>query len=210
MFDTMILPHLDYSCTIWGTTSDTNIGKLQKNQNRGMRIILKCHPRTHIADMLSNLKWLSIKKRIMFLPAVLVFKIMHSKTPNYMSHWLVHVSHQYGARGSTSADLFVTRSHPNSLTTKDTWLWNKLPTSIRTFPNLKTFKKPQLSSWHIILTSTNIPHIYTIYHIHKHLHNKSSWLHTIPPYDLILWWQINSHANTETFHQHQACRIVFI
>ena len=86
MFNTMVLPHLDYCCTIWGTTRDTNICKLQKIQNRGMRIILQCHPRTHIADMLSNLKWLSNKQRIMFLTAVLVFKIMHSKTPNYMSH----------------------------------------------------------------------------------------------------------------------------
>ena len=105
---------------IWGTTSDTNIGKLQKIQNRGMRIILQCHPRTHIADMLSNLKWLSIKQRIIFLKAVLVFKIMHSKTPNYMSHWLVPVSHQYGTRRSTSGDLFVPTSHPNSLTTRQT------------------------------------------------------------------------------------------
>ena len=54
MFNTMFLPHHDYCCTIWGTTSDSNIGKLQKIQNRGMHIILQCHPRTHIADMLSR------------------------------------------------------------------------------------------------------------------------------------------------------------
>ena len=141
MFNTMVLSHLDYCSTIWGATSDTNIGKLQKIQNRGMRIILQCHPRTHIADMLSNLKWLSIKQKNIFLTAVLVFKIMHSKTLNYMAHWLVPVSHQYGTRRSTSGDLFVPRSHPNSLTTKGTRLWNQLPASIRTFPNLKTFKK---------------------------------------------------------------------
>ena len=112
MFNTLVLPHLDYCCTIWGTTSDTNRGKLQKIQNRGMRIILQCHPRTHITDMLSNLKWLSIKQRIIFLTAVLVFKIMHSKTPNYMSHWLVSISHQYGTRRSTSGDLFCTQITP--------------------------------------------------------------------------------------------------
>ena len=144
MFSTMVLQHLDYCCIIWGTTSDTNIGKLQTIQNRGMRIILQCHPRTHIAAMLSNLKWLSIEQKIVFLTAVLVLQIMHSKTPNYMSHWLVPVSQQYGTHGtrrSTSGDLFVPRSHPNSLTTKGTRLWNQLPASIRTLPNLKTFKK---------------------------------------------------------------------
>ena len=85
MFNTMVLLHLDYCCTIWGTT---------ENSKLCMRIILQCHPRTHIADVLSNLKWLSIKQRIMFLTAVLVFKIMHSETPNYMSHWSVPVSNQ--------------------------------------------------------------------------------------------------------------------
>ena len=120
MFNTMVLPHLDYCYTIWGRTSDTNIGKIQKIRNRGMRIILQCHPRTHITDMLSNLKWLSIKQRIIFLTAVLVFKIMHSKTTNYMSHWLVTVSHQYGTKRYTSGDLFVLRSHANSLNTKGT------------------------------------------------------------------------------------------
>ena len=46
--------------------------------------------------MLSSLKWSSIEHRIMFLTAVLVFKMMRSDTPQYMSHWLVPVSHQYG------------------------------------------------------------------------------------------------------------------
>ena len=180
MFNTMVLPHLDYCCTIWGTTSDTNIGKLQKIQNRDMLIILQCHPRTHIAYMLSNLKWLSIKQRIMFLTAVLVFEIMHSKTPNYMSHWLVPVSHLYGTRRSTTGDLFVPRSHPNSLTTKGTRLWNQLPASIRTLPNLKTFKKA--TAFFIALNSTSTNQHY-ISHIHKHFHNISSWLH-IPSYHL--------------------------
>ena len=81
MFNTMVHPHLDYCCTIWGTTSYTNIG---------MRIILQFHPGTRITDM------------VMFLTAVLVLKIMHSKTPNYMFYWLVTVLHQYGTRRSTS------------------------------------------------------------------------------------------------------------
>ena len=36
MFSTMVFPHLDYCCTIWGATSDTNMGKLQNIQNCGM------------------------------------------------------------------------------------------------------------------------------------------------------------------------------
>ena len=62
---------------------------------------------------------------------------------------------------------------------------------------------------HIISTSTNqhyISHtqalIYTTYP-HGYIYHPTLS-------DLILWWQINSHASTETFPQHQACRTVFI
>ena len=147
MFNSMVLPNLDYCCTmIWGTTSDTDIGKLQKIQNRGMRIILQCHPRTHIADMLSNLKYV-----LDSCPGIKNYAFLNSK----LSHWLVPVSHQYGRAYKEIHlwDLFVPRSHPNSLTTKGTRLWNQLPTSIRTLPDLKTLKKPQLSSSHLISTS---------------------------------------------------------
>ena len=176
MFNTMVLSHLDYCWTIWGTTSDNKTGKLQKIQNRGMRIILQCHPRTHIADMLSNLKWLSIKQRIMFLTAVLVLKIMHSKTPNYMSHWLVPVLHQYGTRRSTSGDLFVPRSNPNSLTAKGTRLWNQLPTSIRPQDIQKSHSFLHCTYFQHLLTNT-IYHIYTnIYKTHPHGHIPSHHL----------------------------------
>ena len=131
----MVLPHFDYCCTSRGTTSDTNISKLLTNQNRSMCIILQCHPRTHIADMLSSLKWLSIKQRVLFLTVVLVFKIIHSKTLNYMSHWMVPVSHQHGTRGSTLCTKITPEfTHHNRDSTQ-------LQTSICTHPNLKIFKK---------------------------------------------------------------------
>ena len=166
MFDTIVLPHLDYCCNIWGTTSDTNKGKLQKIQNRGMRIILKCHPRTHIADMLSNLKWLSIKQRIMFRQLSWYSKLCIPKLQiTCLTGWsLFHIS--------TGIFLYPDHTQICSLT-KCTRLWNQLPASIRALP-----KKQQLSSLHIISTSTNQHYIS---HIHKHLHNISAWLHIYHP-----------------------------
>ena len=136
-----------------------------------MRIILQCHPRTHIADKLSNLKWFGIKQRIIFLTVVLVFKIMHSKTPNYMSHWLVPVSHQYGTRRSTSRYLFVPRSHPNSLTSLpkalDSGISYQHPFELS--QTSRHSKKPQLSSLHIISTSTNQHYTSHIHMVSLHI-----------------------------------------
>ena len=54
-YNVLVLPHLDYCATIWAAAGDGQIQRLQKIQNRGMRIILKCPHRTHIQDMLSKL-----------------------------------------------------------------------------------------------------------------------------------------------------------
>ena len=152
--------------TIWGTTSDTNIiGKLQKIQNRGMSIILQCHPRTHIEDMLSNLKWLSNKQRIMFLTAVLVFKIMHSKTPNYMFHWLVPV-HISTVQGDPPPGTFLYPDHTQIRSLP------KALDSIQTLPKLKTFKKT---------TAFFIAHDFNIYYsqIHITFINQDYWFSRI-------------------------------
>ena len=64
LYHTLILPHIDYCSTVWSNSlRKQDLSKLQRIQNRGMRIVLGCHPRTHIVDMLDSLKWVSIKQR---------------------------------------------------------------------------------------------------------------------------------------------------
>ena len=58
LYNTLILPHIDYCSTIWSNSlRKQDLVNLQKIQNRAMRIILECQPRTHIMDMLDTLKW---------------------------------------------------------------------------------------------------------------------------------------------------------
>ena len=174
MFNSMVLPHLDYCCTIWGTTSNTNIGKLQKIQNRGMRIILQCHPRTHIADMLSNLNkelyfwqlsWYSKlcipKLQITCLTGWSLFPIITVQGDPPVI--FLYPDHTQIRSLPKALDSGISYQHPFELSQTS-----------------RHSRKPQLSSLHIISTSTN--QHYTS-HIHKHLHNISAWLH-IPSYHL--------------------------
>ena len=141
MYNALVLPHLDYCVTVWASVGDTQIQRIQKIQNRGMRIILQCGPRTHIHDMLSKLKWLSVKQRIRFMTCVLVYKIRNSLTPNYLTDTISTISHHYPTRARMAENLYVSRAHPRSLTTLGTKYWNELPPSIRTLPTLHAFKK---------------------------------------------------------------------
>ena len=58
IYQTVILPHLDYADIIWQSSSEQLVNHLQKLQNRAGRIILKIKPQLHfsIASMHEILK----------------------------------------------------------------------------------------------------------------------------------------------------------
>jgi len=141
VYNTLVLPHLDYCSTVWGSAGVTKVQRLQKIQNRGMRIVLQAGPRTHIIDMLRDLRWLSIKQRIIFLNYVLIYKILNGLAPPHLSSVFVRPAHRYASRSITSGNLYVQRAHPKSLTAVGTNLWNALPVLIRNLPNLRAFKR---------------------------------------------------------------------
>lgn len=141
LYNTLVLPHLDYCATVWGTTTLTNLRRLQKIQNRGMRLVLQCHPRTHIRDMLTELGWLSVTQRISLLICIQVFKTRNNLTPAYMSPLFSTQTHGYGTRSATSGGLFVDRTHPRSLAGTGTRLWNSLPVTIRGLSNQSAFRR---------------------------------------------------------------------
>ena len=97
LYNTLVLPHFDYCCTLWDVCSDGHIARLQKLQNRGLRIILGCHYRTHISEMLTTLKWLNVRQRFTLLKCIMMFNIVNGKTPDYLNDitpiiytWLQH------------------------------------------------------------------------------------------------------------------------
>ncbi len=55
-----MLPLFNYGNIIYSTTDQTYLKRLQTLQNEGARLILNCHFRTHIKDMLELLKWMTI------------------------------------------------------------------------------------------------------------------------------------------------------
>jgi len=56
--------------------TDTNMQYLQKLQNKGMRIILRCSYRTEIKDMLDALNFMLIKERIKYNVCILIHKMI--------------------------------------------------------------------------------------------------------------------------------------
>ena len=143
LYNSLVLPHFDYCSTIWSNVSTKHVVRLQRLQNRAMRCILKAPPRSHIEDMLKTLKWMSIRQRMFYLRMILMWKIVHSSAPDYLSKDLRYSKdeHGYNTSHATSDKLFIPRGHKFSIWVSGADEWNSLPEVTRKLSNLDTFKK---------------------------------------------------------------------
>ena len=143
MYNAIILPHFDYCCTVWGSTSQKNLTRLQRLQSRAMRCILKLPAHTHIDEMLTRLKWMSIRQRIVFNDLVFMWKILNNKTPSYMRDPISFVRdvHTKTTRNSSNDSIFIPRLHKRSFMYNACTIWNKMDFTTRHTDSFNLFKK---------------------------------------------------------------------
>ena len=145
IYNTLILPHLVYSATILYTANKNEINRLQKLQNRAMRIILRAKRDTPIADILRKLKWLSIEKFVKYQTMIFIFKIKNGLTPKYLTDKLsTHQDiHSYLTRNRNN--FYVPRKN-KTCSEKAVYhngliQFNALPADLKDQSNLKLFKR---------------------------------------------------------------------
>ena len=148
LFNTLILPHIDYCSTVWcNNVTKTDINKLQRLQNVGMRIILQCEFRTRTKDMLDTLRWLSVAQRLQFNTCCLFWKMVNRMTPDYLSDLICHTDsiHDHNTRSAAKKNLFISQSHPKSLIGSGSETWNTVPAATRSLKDYFKFKKELIS-----------------------------------------------------------------
>lgn len=144
IYNTCILPHFNYCSSILYLLNKNEMDRLQKLQNRGMRLILGCSRLTSIKDMLSTLRWLSVKKYVTFFTLVFVHKIKNDLAPKYLQDMLVYNTniHNYNTRTNLNFHLqtYRKKSSQNSLFFKGLSEYNDLPVDIKNSSTLNIFK----------------------------------------------------------------------
>ena len=96
----LIQPHFDYCSSVGDELGETLSAKLQKLQNRAIRVIIKTGYDTN-ADMLLNtlhLDDLSLRRKK--LKMNLVFKTLKDNTPSYLQRFFSTCSSDYDLRNS--------------------------------------------------------------------------------------------------------------
>ena len=145
-YQSYILPLIDYGSNSWGSTSKTNIERLNKLQKRAARIVLKADFTTPSAEMFQRLGCMPVTQRINYNKAVLTFKALNNLTPAYISDLLTPTAQvcNMNLRSSENGSLMLPKArtsfYSGSFAFSAPKLWNTFPTSVRQASSLNTFK----------------------------------------------------------------------
>lgn len=141
----MIKPHFEYCSSVLYLCRDSVLCRLQRIQNRAMRIILKCNRYTPIRSMLNILLWLNVKQRIVVNVMCFIFKIKHNLVPSYLRKYLRYVrdSQPYSLRNRDDFRLpnYLDNITQDSIVYKGCQLFNTMPSAIKNECNYSRFKR---------------------------------------------------------------------
>ena len=149
LYKSIISPHLDFCPSILFLANATQMTRLQRLQNKIMRIILKVDRYTSSSFMLDALQWLSVKQRISFLTMVLIYKIINRLLPRYLCNRIERGSdiHRYNTRNAYAVrtPTFLLRCSQNSLFYKGINVFNSMSRHIKSASTVAEFKRLSVS-----------------------------------------------------------------
>lgn len=145
IYKTIISPHVDYCASMLFMCNKTEMDKLQKVQNRCLRVILRCNRRTSIKLMLNTLCLLSIKQRIFYNTLVLIFKITNNLLPEYLKQKIKY-NYEVATRSLRRQSQLNVPNLRKEKTRRSIFyngikLFNELPSQIRKSEKLNEFKR---------------------------------------------------------------------
>jgi len=84
IYKIIIAPHFEYCATLLIGMGETQITRLQKVQNRAMRVILQCNRYTKVEDMLEALQFMSVRQRLRYNICIFIYKILNDLLPTQL------------------------------------------------------------------------------------------------------------------------------
>ena len=96
---------LDYCNSPLAGVADVHLRRLQlvPVQNEAACLVCGARPHDHITPILATLHWLPVCQRVIFKPAVLVWKCLHDAAPRYLADLCVPAASTDGRRQSRCA-----------------------------------------------------------------------------------------------------------
>lgn len=145
IYKTIIAPHFEYCATLLINMGDTQLSKLQKAQNRAMRVILQCDRRTKIECMLQALQFMTVRQRLYYNMCIFIFKVLNNMLPEQLSNRLRIVGEERERQTRQAGDIAIefrrTRSAQKSLFYEGLLMYNALPAEIKHCDRFEQFRR---------------------------------------------------------------------
>jgi hypothetical protein len=141
----LVLSRLDYMSILLMGSPNKITNKLQKVMNAAARLVTYTRRFDHISPILKQLSWMTIKNRIRYKIALLVYKGRVGKAPPYLTALIVNYT---PSRPLRSGDQMLLQEPKiksaigqKSFSYQAPKVWNSLPLHIRSQNNVAAFKR---------------------------------------------------------------------
>ena len=137
---------------VWGNCAKTLSDKLQRLQNRAVRVLTHSSYDADANQLFKELGWDNLETRRQKLKAEMVYKSLNGLAPNYLSSKFIQRSDvitSYNLRDSDNKlaiPLPRTNHYKNSFAYSGAVLWNSLPSAARQATSLTNFRRFLINS----------------------------------------------------------------
>ena len=143
LYRALIELYFDYCCPVWDGLSNELADKLQKVQNRAIRVITKSDYYSSAAALRSKLGWDNLCTRRKKQKLKLMFKTLNDQSPEYLKGLFKPFSTDYGLKNSNNK-LFLPKPRTDFLKRSFCYngahLWNRLPSNVRAIRSFTNFR----------------------------------------------------------------------
>ena len=144
LYNTMVLPHLQYCLINWGNFKGDNNLKLRDKlfnlQKALVRIITASHRLTHTDPLFAKLRILKIDDLYSQCVRMFSFHLFQDSLPGGISPIFQKANHSHDTRG-TKRNIFVSHSDARSIKHIAPKTWNALPPNLKRCPSIASFKE---------------------------------------------------------------------
>ena len=144
LYNTLILPYLNYCNIVWARASNSKLQSLFVSQKRVIRICTSSHPREHTAPLFAQLRTLTLADINKLHTGIFMYKYSRNLLPCTFSSFFSSVrdTHTYSTKSSSNLFIpFTSTSYSiNTLRFYGPRLWNSIDLHIRSLPSVGQFK----------------------------------------------------------------------
>jgi hypothetical protein len=147
-YKSTVQPKIDYAITVWGYTSEQNIRKIQRMQNRAARPIYNQYDHVNVRgiDLVCKMKVMNVVQRRDYFMSLLMFKSIHGLAPDHLCNEVTmaievsdrltrHVNEHNVVTPFVNVDL-----SKGAFSYQGPCVWNSLPDDLKQCTDINVFK----------------------------------------------------------------------